>query len=478
MKIALKGIIFAAVILTFAACKNTSENNGPNEEGPVNSEVSLWLTSANESQLLEKQNVALNFAPAAPGGTIIEINDNQKYQAIDGFGFTLSGGSAELINALQTPEREQLIQELFSRKDDAIGINYLRISVGASDLSSELFTYDEVPKGQTDVNLNQFSIEKEQKDLIPVLKMILTVNPDIQIMASPWTAPTWMKDNEFYIGGSLKPEYYQAYANYLVKYIKAMEAEGIKIDALTPQNEPLHPGNNPSMYMEAKDQAEFTKTALGPTFQSAGIKTKIVIYDHNADRPDYPISILNDPDAKKYIDGSAFHLYGGSIDALSEVHNAHPDKNIYFTEQWVGGPQDFGGELKWHVENLIVGAIRNWSKTVLEWNLAADKDYNPHTDQGGCTNCLGALTIDGKNVSRNVAYYIIGHASKFVPSGSQRIESGIVAGLPNVAFLTPEGKKVLIVLNTTKERKSFFIKDQEKAVNTSLAAGSVATFVW
>jgi glucosylceramidase len=468
----------AAVLLVgLQACTNKSDTSG--QDDAPQSEVSLWVTAPDQSKLLSRQDVVLNFLPNTPSGEdIIEIDDNQKYQTIDGFGYTLTGGSAELINALPSPQKEQLIREIFSNKGDGIGSNYLRITVGASDLSSSLFTYNEVPEGETDMSLAGFSLEPEQKDLIPVLKMIRAVNPEIKIMASPWTAPTWMKDNRSYIGGRLKPEYYEVYANYLVRYIQAMASEGIPIDALTPQNEPLHPGNNPSMYMEATEQANFIKKALGPAFREAGIKTKIVIYDHNADRPDYPISILNDPEARQYIDGSAFHLYGGKIEALSEVHEAHPDRNIYFTEQWVGGPQNFGEELSWHIENLIVGATRNWSRTVLEWNLAADQNYDPHTDQGGCDRCLGALTINGSVVTRNVAYYIIGHASKFVPTGSQRIASSEAEGLPNVAFITPEGEKVLIVLNKSGSAKDFTISYDGKTVQSSLAKGEVATYVW
>src|SRR5690554_1548727 len=471
-------MLSAAVLLGgLQACGNKSDNSTQDSSAP--SEVSVWVTAPDQSKLLAKQDVVLNFIPNSQSeGAIIEIDDNQKYQAIDGFGYTLTGGSAELINALPSPQKEQLIREIFSSEGNGIGSNYLRITVGASDLSSSLFTYNEVPEGETDLSLANFSLEAEAKDLIPVLKMIRAVNPDIKIMASPWTAPTWMKDNRSYIGGRLKPEYYEVYANYLVKYIQAMKSEGIPIDALTPQNEPLHPGNNPSMHMDAQEQANFIKKALGPKFREASLTTKIVIYDHNADRPDYPISILNDPEAKQYIDGSAFHLYGGKIEALSEVHEAHPDRNIYFTEQWVGGPQKFDEELSWHIENLIVGATRNWSRTVLEWNLAADQNYDPHTDQGGCDRCLGAITIDGQEINRNVAYYIIGHASKFVPTGSRRIASNKVEGLPNVAFITPKGEKVLIVLNKSNAAKDFFISHGGKTIETSLARGEVATFVW
>ena len=285
-----------------------------------------------------------------------------------------------------------------------------------------------------------------------------------------------MKTNGSSKGGKLKEEYYRVYAEYLVKYIRGMKAEGIAIDAITPQNEPLNPKNNPSMVMEAAEQAAFIKNALGPAFRSAGLKTKIITYDHNADRPDYPIDILKDPEARKYVDGSAFHLYGGKIEALSEVHNAYPDKNLYFTEQWVGAPGNFAENLNWHVNNLIIGATRNWARNVLEWNLAADAGNLPHTP-GGCTECLGAITVE-KDITRNVAYYIIGHASKFVPAGSVRIASNISGDLANVAFKTPQGKKVLIVINNGKNKASFNISDHGKAALCSLDAGAVGTFVW
>lgn len=255
-----------------------------------------------------------------------------------------------------------------------------------------------------------------------------------------------------------------------------MKAQGITIDAITIQNEPLHPGNVPSMYMTAPDQAIFIKTALGPAFKSAGIKTKIILYDHNADKPEYPLTILNDADARQYVDGSAFHLYAGKITALSTVHDAYPDKNVYFTEQWVGGPGNFPEDLKWHVSTLIIGATRNWSKNVLEWNLAADPGYNPHT-AGGCVTCLGAITVS-PTVTRNVAYYVIAHAAKFVAPGSVRIASNITNRLENVAFRTPEGKKVLIVANNNNAEQHFNLRSDGKTVSASLPAGAVATYVW
>jgi len=378
---------------------------------------------------------------------------------------------------MNTANRAALLKELFATSENDIGVSYLRISIGASDLDDHVFSYDDLPAGQTDPNLKKFTLNEDSKYLIPVLKEILKIAPKIKLLGSPWSPPTWMKTNDSSKGGSLKPEFYDAYAKYFVKYIQGMRSEGIRIDAITVQNEPLHPGNNPSMLMLAADQAIFIKDHLGPAFKAAHIDTKIIIYDHNADRPDYPISILNDPNAKKYIDGSAFHLYGGPIEALSKVHEAHPDKNIYFTEQWVGAPGNFPVELNWHVKNLVIGATRNWARTVLEWNLASDPNQNPHTP-GGCDRCLGAVTIDGNKVTRNPAYYIIAHASKFVRPGSVRISSNLPENLPNVAFKTPGGKKVVIVLNDSKSAQTFNISYNHKIATSSLEAGAVATYIW
>ena len=466
----------------FTACASKKKVGLPVEaaispHSSTSSEVELWLTKGDQSQLLTKQNTTLNFSTTTNSNPTIEVDSSTKFQSIDGFGYTLTGGSASLINALPAAEKDKLLNELFADQANAIRVNYIRISIGGSDLSATPFTYNDLADGQKDETLAKFSIEKEQADLIPILKKIVAINPSIKILGSPWTAPTWMKTNNSFIGGSLKPEYYETYSKYLVKYIQAMKAEGIVIDAITPQNEPLHPGNNPSMYMSALDQANFIKTALGPVFKRSGIKTKIIIYDHNADKPEYPITILNDPEAKRYVDGSAFHLYAGPISALTKVHEAHPDKNVYFTEQWVGGPSNFAEDLKWHVSTLIIGATRNWSRNVLEWNLAADANYNPHTDKGGCTSCLGAITISPA-VSRNVAYYVIGHASKFVPAGSVRISSNITKNLQNVAFLTPEGKKVLIVCNNNNAVTTFNVQYKGKIFTTNLDKGAVATYVW
>jgi len=439
--------------------------------------VIWYLTSQDKTTLFQKQTPVTTEKGSTGNITTINLDDSEIYQNMDGFGFALTGGSAILINAMNPEARKKLLSELFADSDNSIRVSYLRISIGASDLSDRVFSYDDLPDGEKDPEMKKFSLEPEKKDLIPVLKQILEINPGIKILGSPWSPPVWMKTNGKSKGGSLKPEYYDAYALYFVKYIQGMKEEGIRIDAITIQNEPLHPGNNPSMFMPANEQADFIKKSLGPAFEKANIDTKIIIYDHNPNRVDYPIQVLNDPEASRYVDGTAFHMYEGKVEDISEVHKAHPDKNLYFTEQWVGAPGDFPNDLKWHIRTLIIGAVRNWCKNVIEWNLAADPRQDPHTE-GGCTECLGAITIDRDSVTRNPAYYIIAHASKFVDPGSVRINSNIPENLPNVAFKTPEGKIVLIVLNDSDKAQNFQISYKSKSIRANLSSGSVATYIW
>ena len=445
---------------------------------PVSSDVALWLTNADKSALLQKQNIALNFSTAPAVEPVITVDTTQVFQTIDGFGYALTGGSAQLIYGLPSSQRAALLNELFLTDTNHIGVSYLRVSIGASDMSSRVFSYDDNGSPTLpDTTLAGFDLSDDKASLVPLLQEIIALNPSIKILGCPWSAPLWMKDNNGSKGGSLLPKYYDVYAQYFVKYIMAMKAAGITIDAITPQNEPLNPNNTPSMSMQATEEEEFIKNHLGPAFQTAALATKIIIWDHNCDVPSYPLTILADPAAAKYVDGSGWHLYGGDISALSQVHNAYPSKNVYFTEQYVGGPGNFGSDLEWAMKNLIIGAPRNWSRNVLEWNMAADQNYGPHTT-GGCGNCQGAFTINGTSVGRNTSYYIIAHASKFVRPGSVRVNSNIPGSLQNVAYRTTDGKKVLIVLNDGTSAQTFTVQFNGKNFSTTLNGGAVGTYVW
>ena len=442
-------------------------------KGP--SQVAFWLTNTDRTALFTKQRNVLNFGATANPFPNITLDTTRTYQTIDGFGYCLTGGSATVINRMSAASRADLLRELFATDSTWLGVSYLRVSIGASDLDDRVFTYDEVPG---DVGLAQFSLAPDRPDLIPVLKQILAINPSIKIMGSPWTAPLWMKSNNAAKGGTLQPQYYDAYARYFVKYIQQMAAEGIPIDAVTLQNEPLNPYNEPSMLMSAAEQANFIKNNVGPAFAAAGIRTKIIAYDHNPDQPGYALAVLGDAGAQPYVEGSAFHNYGGPLAAtLNQVHDAFPTKGLYFTEFWTQAPGNFSTDFPNHVRELEIGATRNWAKNVLEWNLANDPAYGPHTP-GGCTECLGAVTISGNSITRNPAYYTAAHASKFVRPGSVRVDTNSPANLANVAFRTPAGKKVLLVLNTSTSPQQFNIEYRGKTVATALAGGSAGTYVW
>ena len=459
-------LLFSVLFLSFAL---------PAQEGSI----SAWLTNPDKSALFALQDSSLSFSKSAKPVPNIEVNDKQKYQSIDGFGFALTGGSAQLLIHMSIEKRAAILKELFASDGKNIGLSYLRVSIGASDMNDHVFSYDDLPEGQTDPKLERFSLKQDEMDVIPALKEILAVDPKLKIVGTPWSAPAWMKTNGKVKGGKLKEEDYSIYARYLVRYIQGMKALGIAIDAITPQNEPLNPKNTPSMLMLAPEEDAFIKNDLGPAFKKANIRTKILLYDHNCDVPEYPLSILGDAAASKYVDGSAFHLYGGKIEAMSQVHDAFPKKNLYFTEFMaedlkhpelmpVAGP----------VHGTVIGATRNWSRNVLLWNLAADPQFGPHTNDGGCPICQGAITIDGDKVERNLAYYVIAHFSKFVRPGSVRIASTSPDTLPNVAFKTPQGQNVVIVANDSGQSQTFNIGYRGQKATATLSAGAVGTYVW
>lgn len=441
--------------------------------------VDVWLTTPDRKNLVQKQ-TPLYFSDSATQGPTIAVDDSRTFQTIDGFGHALTGGTAQLMERMTPAARHQLLEELFGAAPGQRNMSYIRVSIGASDMNESVYTYDDIPSGTTDEHLSHFSLAPDEASVIPVLKEVLAIHPGIKILASPWTPPSWMKDNDRPKAGTLRPEYYSVYADYLVKYLQGMAAHGIPIAALTVQNEPENPKNTPSMVLTAEQEATFIGQDLGPALQKAGLQTEIVTFDHNCDHPQYPIAILRDAVARKYVGGSGFHLYLGDISALSLVHDAFPDKDIFFTEQMViPRSGDKSLSIAEPTARIVIGALRNWSRNVLLWNLAADPDNGPHTLDGGCPICSGAITLDGDKVTRNLAYYVTAQLTPFVPPGSVRI--GTTAGpgaLPHVALRTPQHRHVLLVSNNTATDATFSIAYQGRQVKTSLPAGAVATYLW
>jgi glucosylceramidase len=470
---------FSLVMATSCTGKDKTNPDPPSQSR----KVKVWLTSGDKSNLLALQN-EVEFINSAPVGlAVVKADTSITYQTIDGYGAALTGSSAWLINQKLTPERQsELLKELF-HPSEGIGVSYLRLTMGASDFSLSDFTYNDLPANQTDFELNGFSLSQDVDDVIPVMQKILGIYPGLKIVSSPWSPPAWMKTNNSLKGGKLKPACYPVYADYFIRYIQAMKGYGINIDAVTIQNEPLHfSANYPCMEMQPNEQQAFIRDHLGPKFSAAGIATKIITYDHNWDRPDYPISILNDPEAKKYIAGSAFHAYAGDVSAMGTVHNAHPDKDLYFTEISGGAwATDFAGNLLWNMRNIFIGTARNWSKNALLWNLALDENYGPQNN--GCNNCRGVITINSASgeITRNEEYYAIAHFSKFVRPGAVRISANLPqsagdAGL--VAFQNPDGSKVMIAANYSSQPVRFVVEQGNKLFTVNLPATSVSTLVW
>lgn len=476
-------LLFALTLpVALSGCKD-NDNTKPDTIPVVPGKVVVYLTSGDKIHLFEKGNDLTTGGSSSAQFPSVSLDTSFRFQEIEGYGAALTGSSAYLLNhKMDAGSRQAILKDLFD-PSEGIGISYLRLTMGASDFSLSDFTYNDLPSGATDYNLESFSLGQDLDDVVPVLKEILTISPEIKLMGTPWSPPAWMKTNSNLKGGKLKSSAYAVYADYFVRYIQEMKQQGISIDAVTPQNEPLYyTANYPCMEMQAAEQLQFIKTALGPAFEAAGLNTKIIVYDHNWDNTSYALTILNSQETRRYVAGSAFHAYAGDVSAMTTVHNAHPDKGLYFTEISGGAwATDFAGNLMWNMQNIFIGTARNWSKTALLWNLALDENYGPQNN--GCNNCRGVITVNSLNgqVVKNEEYYSIAHFSKFVRPGAVRIATTIPQSLPNtfaVGFQNADGSKVLIVANDNSMAKSFSVTQGSVNFSYELPAKSVVTFVW
>ena len=380
----------------------------------------------------------------------IQLNPSVHYQSVEGFGWMMTQGSAKLIMEMSASARTALLRELYA-PDGKVRATVVRIAVGASDLSESDYTYSMTQ----DESLSNFSLSgPDQRDLLPVLQEIVSINPNIFIMATPWTAPVWMKQNAGahggYASGSLKTRYYGLYAEYLLRYLQAMSAQGINVHALSIQNEPLNGGNNPSMCWTKEQMYSFVQNHLGPKLQQNGYGHVLLIgYDHNCDNTEFPIHVAQ----STYISGTAFHLYGGDISALSTVYNA-TGKGVWFTEQYTDQNGSFQGDLGWHMQNVMLGSMQHHARAAIEWNLVNDPLYNLHTD-GGCSSCKGALTMQSGSIqSRNVSYYIVAQMSRVVQRGAVRIASSGATDINHCAFLNPDGSIGIVLYNNQNDDRS------------------------
>lgn len=448
---------------------------------PLEPVVQLWLSTMDHGLRLARQpDITAGAEDASPADVVIDTG--KTYQSIVGFGAAMTDTSAWLIqNKLSESQRSGLLNELYG-PPPGLNLNMARLTIGASDFSLKPYTLDDVPFGDTDPDLQHFNIAPNLLDVIPVMREVLAVNPQLRVVASPWSAPAWMKTSENLIGGELLEQFENTYAQYLVKYVDTYRSYGIPIFALTLQNEPgFVPVTYPGMELSATVRARIIAQYLGPALASRQPKTRILDWDHNWDEPEQPMSVLADPDAAPYIDGVAWHCYRGGPGAQTRVHRAFPRKDTYITE-CSGGDWTYGesGELLWFARDLLVAGLRNWARGVVYWNLALDEQHGPHF--GGCGSCNGLVTIDSRTgaVSRGNEYYAFAHFSRFILPGAVRVQSTATSnGLDNVAFQnTSGGSVVLVMVNSKTDARRVFVVQDKISFQYTLPPQSVATFVW
>ncbi|GAA1854411.1 RICIN domain-containing protein [Myceligenerans crystallogenes] len=436
---------------------------------PISADV--WITTSDGgSRLTHAGSVPFDAAPAAID---IAVDAGTTHQRFSGAGASVTEASASLINDLPGTARTALLRSLFSRDGDGIGLSYLRQPLGSSDFNSGGFYTYEDTRGA-------FSIARDEQEILPVLRDARAVNSGLRFMGSPWSPPAWMKSGGSLNGGSLLPDHYDDYAAYLVKAIQAYDAAGIHLADLTAQNEPLFATSYPSTSMSAAQQAEFLRE-LDRRLTAAGLDTQLWSYDHNWDRPDYPLEVLAATRDIARVQGAAFHCYGGSPESQAQLVAA--GERVYFTECSGTDSTDpattFGDTLLWHAENLVVRNLRNGGETVINWNLALDQNGGPH--QGHCgTRCNGVVEISGGTVRRNAEFYTLGHLTKFADPGARRIGSTGQGpgGVQNVVLQNPDGTRVAYVVNATSARQTVSVTDEGRSLRYALPARSVATFTW
>ena len=470
----------AQVVLLAIACaavQNACSAKAPAAVPDIGVEVFESSADLRES-LQQKASVAFGAPQSSP--LTINVDDAVTYQQMDGFGASITESSAWLMyNKLSVAQRDELMEKLFDPVK-GIGLSFLRQPMGASDFALKDYSYNDLPAGQRDPALTQFSIAHDRAYIVPLLRQAIALNPQIKIMASPWSPPGWMKTSDSMIEGKLLATSYPALAKYFVKFVHAYAAEGIPIYAVSMQNEPLFsPGNYPGTLVTAEEQAVFIRDHLGPAFRAQNLDTKIMVFDHNWDLISYANTVLSDPKAASFVAGTAVHCYGGSVTAQTQLRNQFPDKDIWETE-CSGGAWQPKNLLSEQV-GLIIGSTRNWAKGVILWNLALDQTNGPHL--GGCGNCRGLVTIDTNaspsTTTLTVDYVALGHASKFVSPGAWRVESNSFdTGLQDVAFRNPDGSIVLLALNSGSTTVSFHVGWSGRSFAYTLNPGSAATFRW
>lgn len=465
-----------------ASCEKTGSDDN----------ITIYVTTNNGSQNLDKQTIEFSNNSNMSSTTIM-LDPTTRYQTMDGFGAAITGSTAFNLLQMTQENRIKFLKDTFS-PTEGLGHSYVRISIGCSDFSLSEYSLCDTP------GIENFGLTSEETDyVIPVLKEILEINPELKIMGSPWTPPQWMKVNNLtdlqpffsWTSGQLNPAYYSDYATYFVKWIKAMNQNGINIYSVTPQNEPLNRGNSASLYMGWEEQYEFLQNHLVPQFKEASLNTKIYLFDHNynydniADQKGYPMNIYDAGIDSEMVAGAAYHNYGGDKSELLKVQSRYPEREMVFTETSIGTWNDGHNLEKRLIDDMrevALGTVNNGCKAVIVWNLMLDSERGPNRE-GGCQTCYGAVDIDISDystITRNSHYYIISHLSSVVKPGAVRIGTSGLSdpGIIHSAFENSDGTYAVVLLNSAPDSKSITLDDGNKHFTYEVPAGSVASYQW
>lgn len=434
-------------------------------------EIQVVLSSEDGSHSLSKLNPLSLTSGTASRETVVEIHLDQPRQKILGLGASLEHATCHNLSKLSEQQREQVVEKLVDPQI-GIGMNLMRICIGTSDFVEEpYYTYNDLPPGQTDPELKGFNIEKDRNYVLPTIHLALRKNPHLLFFASPWSPPAWMKDSGQLGTGSLLPEYYPAYALYLLKFIQAYQAEGIPIHALTVQNEPQHTdAKYPTTLWSAEQQRDFIRDHLGPLFQKHKIKTLIWCWDHNWNKVTFPETILSDPQAAQYVDGTAFHLYEGRVDAQSKLHERFPEKPIYFTE---------GSVFRARGAIRLADILRHWSRSYNGWVVMLDQHRRPNRGPHSASATCIELMDDG-TVRYNFDYFMMGQFMKYIHRDAVCVDSTSPESrtFRSLAFINPDGQKVLVVVNSSQQNQGFAVQVGQNSFQTEIPPASVATYLW
>lgn len=497
-------MLLSASVLSLTACNvaTIDVDNTPYDlpvapnTNPADGQVQMFTTTVEGHDLLHQTSAAtVDGSTMAP--TTIALDPSKRYQTMDGFGFAITYSSAYNLLKMSKENREALLKKIYS-PTEGYGVSYARIAIGCSDFSSREYTLCD-KKG-----IENFALQSDENDyIIPVLKEILTINPNLKIIAAPWTCPKWMKvsnletlkPHDEWTDGHVNPMLYNEYAEYFVKFVQAMSGQGINIYAVSPQNEPLNKQNSASTYMPWEEEAEFVKVLAGQ-FKKNNLKTQIYVYDHNYDyskdasQDDYPIKVYNalgdNYEGSELVVGAAYHDYGGNNTELDDIHEKAPNKGLIFSETSIGTWNDgrnLSKRLMADMTNVALGTVNKNCKAVLVWNLMLDKSMGPNLD-GGCQTCFGAIDIDESNyktLSYNSHYYVICHLSSVVKPGAVRVGTSREPSNPNLIhsqFVNPDGTYAAILLNTGANSIDVTVSDGKKHFLVTVPTQSIISCIW